>query len=57
MVCVDLTKMFDSVHRETLLDLERFRGILVKIIDVMPGLSSSTENTVKGGEGVRTFFF
>ena len=46
---VDLKKAFDSVHRETLWDLLRLRGIPARIIDLMAGLYSGTDSAVKCG--------
>ena len=39
---VDLKKAFDSVHRETLWDLLRLRGIPARIISLLTGLYSGT---------------
>ena len=48
---VDLKKAFDSVHRETLWELLRVRGIPARIIDLITGLYSGTESAVKCGGG------
>ena len=48
---VDLKKAFDSVHRESLWDLLRLRGIPAGIIDLLTGLYSGTESAVKCGGG------
>ncbi|KAG0729200.1 (E3-independent) E2 ubiquitin-conjugating enzyme UBE2O [Chionoecetes opilio] len=49
---VDLKKAFDSVHRESLWDLLRLRGIPASTI----GLYSGTESAVKCWGGVSSFF-
>ena len=48
---VDLKKAFDSVHRESLWDLLRIRGIPAGIINLLTGLYSGTESAVKCGGG------
>ena len=53
---VDLKKAFDSVHRETLWDLLRLRGIPARIIGLLTGLYSGTVSAVKCGGGVSSFF-
>ena len=53
---VDLKKAFDSVHRETLWELLRVRGIPARIIDLITGLYSGTESAVKCGGGTSSFF-
>ena len=53
---VDLKKAFDSVHRETLWDLLRVRGIPARIIDLMTGLYSGTDSAVKCGGGISNPF-
>ena len=53
---VDLKKAFDSVHRGTLWDILRVRGIPARIIDLMTGLYSGTESAVKCGGGISSFF-
>ncbi|KAG0713639.1 Pikachurin [Chionoecetes opilio] len=53
---VDLKKAFDSVHRESLWDLLRLRGIPARTIGLMTGLYSGTESAVKCGGGVSSFF-
>ncbi|KAG0720083.1 Hyastatin [Chionoecetes opilio] len=53
---VDLKKAFDSVHRESLWDLLRLRGIPARTIGLITGLYSGTESTVKCGAGVSSFF-
>ena len=53
---VDLKKAFDSVHRGTLWDILRIRGIPARIIDLMTGLYSRTESAVKCGGGISSFF-
>ena len=53
---VDLKKAFDSVHRESLWDLLRLRGIPAAILDLLTGLYSGTESAVKCGGGVSSFF-
>ena len=55
-VYVDLKKAFDSVHRETLWDLLRLRGIPPRIIGLLTGLYSETVSAVKCGKGVSSFF-
>ena len=47
---------FDSVHRETLWDLLRLRGIPARIIGLLTGLYSGTVSAVKCGGGVASFF-
>ncbi len=41
-----------TVHRETLWDILRVRGIPAWIIDLMTGLYSGTESAVKCGAGI-----
>ena len=53
---VDLKKAFDSVHRETLWDLLRLRGIPARIIGLLTGLYSGTVSAVKCGGGESSFF-
>ena len=53
---VDLRKAFDSVHRETLWDILRVRGIPARIIDLLTGLYSGTESAVKCGGGISNSF-
>ncbi|KAG0720925.1 LINE-1 retrotransposable element ORF2 protein [Chionoecetes opilio] len=53
---VDLKKAFDSVHRESLWDLLRLRGIPARTIGLITGLYSGTESVVKCGAGVSGFF-
>ncbi|KAG0723026.1 LINE-1 retrotransposable element ORF2 protein [Chionoecetes opilio] len=53
---VDLKKAFDSVHRESLWDLLRLRGIPARTIGLITGLYSGTESAVKCGAGVSSFF-
>ncbi|KAG0714105.1 LINE-1 retrotransposable element ORF2 protein [Chionoecetes opilio] len=53
---VDLKKAFDSVHRESLWDLLRLRGILARTIGLITGLYSGTESAVKCRAGVSSFF-
>ncbi|KAG0722631.1 Retrovirus-related Pol polyprotein from type-1 retrotransposable element R2 [Chionoecetes opilio] len=53
---VDLKKAFDSVHRESLWDLLRLRGIPARTIGLMTGLYSGTESAVKCRGGVSSFF-
>ena len=53
---VDLKKAFDSVHRETLWDLLRLRGISAGIIGLLSGLYCGTESAVKCCGGVSSFF-
>ncbi|KAG0726800.1 DNA-directed RNA polymerases I, II, and III subunit RPABC2 [Chionoecetes opilio] len=53
---VDLKKAFDSVHRESLWDLLRLRGIPARAIGLITGLYSGTESAVKCGAGVSSFF-
>ena len=53
---VDLKKAFDSVHRGTLWDILRVRGIPARIIGLMTGLYSGTESAVKCGSGISDFF-
>ena len=53
---VDLTKAFDSVHRETLWDLLLLRGIPARIIGLLTGLYSVTVSAVKCGGGMSNFF-
>ncbi|KAG0713167.1 CCR4-NOT transcription complex subunit 11 [Chionoecetes opilio] len=53
---LDLKKAFDSVHRESLWDLLRLRGIPARTIGLITGLYSGTESAVKCGAGVSSFF-
>ena len=53
---VDFKKAFDSVHRETLWDILRVRGIPARMIGLMTGLYSGTESAVKCGGGISSFF-
>ena len=53
---VDFKKAFDSVHRETLWELLRLRGIPPVIIDLVSGLYTGTESAVKYGGGASRFF-
>ncbi|KAG0726185.1 LINE-1 retrotransposable element ORF2 protein [Chionoecetes opilio] len=53
---VDLKKAFDSVHRESLWDLLRLRGIPARTIGLITGLYSGTESAVKCGAGVSSLF-
>ena len=53
---VDLKKAFDSVHRETLWDLLRLRGIPAKIIGLLIGLYSRTVSALMCGGGMSSFF-
>ena len=53
---VDLKKAFDSVHREALWDLLRFRGVPAGILGLLVALHSGTESAVKWGGGVSSFF-
>jgi sorting nexin-29 len=46
---VDLKKAFDSVHRESLWEILRIRGIPAKIIDLISALYSNTVSAVKCG--------
>ena len=53
---VDLKKAFDSVHRESLWELLRLRGMPAGIIGLISGLYSGTESAVKCGGGTSDFF-
>ena len=53
---VDFKKAFDSVHRGTLWEILRVRGIPARIIDLMTGLYSGTVSAVKCGGGISSFF-
>ena len=53
---VNLKKALDSVHRETLWNLLRLRGIRARIICLLTDLYSGTVNAVKCGGGVSSFF-
>ncbi|KAG0716716.1 Serine/threonine-protein kinase pelle [Chionoecetes opilio] len=53
---VELKKAFDSVHRESLWDILRLRGIPARTIGLITGLYSGTESAVKCGAGVSGFF-
>ena len=55
-VYVDFKKAFDSVHRETLWEILRVRGIPARIIGLITGLYSGTESAVKCGGGISSFF-
>lgn len=49
-VHTDLEKAFDLVHRETLLDILRFRANHARIIDLITDLYAENESPVKVGE-------
>ena len=53
---IDLKKAFDSVHRESLWEILRLRGIPTKIIDLISSLYTGTESAVKCGGGISSFF-
>ena len=53
---VDLKKAFDSVHRESLWNVLRLRGVPAGIIGLITGLYSGTESAVKYGGNVSSFF-
>ena len=53
---VDLKKAFDSVHRETLWDLMRLRGIPARIIGLLLACTSGLLSAVKCGGDVSSFF-
>ena len=53
---VDLKKAFDSVHRESLWNVLRLRGVPAGIIGLITGLYSGTESAVKYGGSVSSFF-
>ena len=56
---VDFKKAFDSVHREALWDLLRFRRISAGIIGLLSSLYSGTKSVVNfffGGEGCPASF-
>lgn len=52
----DLKKAFDSVHRESLLEILRLRGIVPKIIELIASLYTGTESAVRCGGGISSFF-
>ena len=54
---VDLKKVFELVHRETLWDLLRLHGIPARIIGLLTGLYSGTVIAMKCGGGVPSFLF
>ena len=53
---VDFKKAFDSVHRETLWELLRLRGIPEKILCLIRALYTDTESAVRWGGGTSEFF-
>ena len=53
---IDLKKAFDSVHRESLWEILRLRGIPSKIIELIVSLHTGTESAVKCGGGTSSFF-
>ena len=53
---VDFKKAFDSVHRETLWELLRLRGIPEKILCLIRALYTDTERAVRWGGGTSEFF-
>ena len=55
-VYVDLKKAFDSVHRESLWELLRLRGIPAAIITLVSGLYTGTESAVRWGGETSSFF-
>ena len=53
---IDLKKAFDSVHRESLWEILRLRGIPTKIIELIASLYTGTESAVRCGGGISSFF-
>ena len=53
---VDLKKAFDSVHRESLWELLRLRGIPAKLISLISALYSDTRSAVKCGGSISDSF-
>ena len=53
---VDFRKAFDSVHRDTLWELLRLRGIPEEILGLVRALYSGTESAVRHGGGTSEFF-
>ena len=53
---IDLKKAFDSVHRESLWEILRLRGIPTQIIGLIASLYTGTESAVKCGGGMSNFF-
>ncbi|TGW14455.1 hypothetical protein EIL50_05460, partial [bacterium NHP-B] len=53
---IDLKKAFDTVHRESLWEILRLRGIPTRIIGLIASLYTGTESAVKCGGGLSSFF-
>ena len=53
---IDLKKAFDSVHRESLWELLRLRGIPTKIVELIASLYTGTVSAVRCGGGMSGFF-
>ena len=53
---IDLKKAFDTVHRESLWEILRLRGIPTKIIELIANLYTGTESAVKCDGGLSSFF-
>ena len=53
---VDFRKAFDSIHRGTLWELLRLRGIPEKILALVRALYTDTESAVRYGGGTSEFF-
>ena len=55
-VYVDLCNAFDSVNRDALWRILGLRGVLPKLIDLMPELYSGTESAVRCGGTISDLF-
>ena len=53
---IDLKKAFNTVHRESLWEILRLRGIPTRIIELIASLYTGTESAVKCGGGLSSFF-
>ena len=53
---IDLKKAFDTVHRESLWEILRLRGIPTRIIELIANLFTGTESAVRCGGGLSSFF-
>ena len=53
---IDLKKEFDTVHRKSLWEILRLRGIPTMIIELIANLYTGTESAVKCGGGLSSFF-
>ncbi|XP_069990660.1 uncharacterized protein [Penaeus vannamei] len=53
---IDLKKSFNTVHRESLWEMLRLRGIPTRIIGLIASLYTGTQSAVKCGGGLSSFF-